>query len=472
MTKSTGFEKILVISILICLIILIHTGFSLGAEHKDSISTPKIKSIESVDEEYIKIKWSKVANVTGYQIYRSTSKNGTYKKIATVKASKRSYNDKFVKIDKKYYYKIRAYVKSNGKNRFGKFGGKKSGMLVKVTDVVIPVYWQNAADEAITKVKAKQKLSGSEYTNFVLFSDMHYVGREGAINYTDELGNLSAYIMDYCNIPFAVMAGDTAESDCATTEKYILEDIEKARKVLSPIGEERLLHIRGNHDDVWGEANGIYYVNKIAPNKIWDSFHRTEKVDYRRVYGGDCTYFYVDDIQQKTRFICLNAHYYEGPEITSGLSKHMTSGFGAEQLDWLEKAALNVKNDFDVVIFTHIPPTASTINGRNYYLSQYNDGVAFRNILVSSDANIIGMFCGHTHVDSIVEDDLPFPIITIRCASNLDYDTDVYPKGTRVLGSDNETALDIVTIDKKHKKIHLTRLGLGNDRVCSYGEAK
>jgi len=45
---------------------------------------------------------------SGYEIYRSTSENGKYTKIATV-----SYNNKFIDTDakpgKKYYYKIRAY---------------------------------------------------------------------------------------------------------------------------------------------------------------------------------------------------------------------------------------------------------------------------------------------------------------------------------------------------------------------------
>ena len=58
----------------------------------------------------IKVSWSKAENVkcTHYSIWRSTSKNGTYTKIATTK--KMSYKDtKNLKKGKRYYYKVVGY---------------------------------------------------------------------------------------------------------------------------------------------------------------------------------------------------------------------------------------------------------------------------------------------------------------------------------------------------------------------------
>ena len=56
--------------------------------------------------------WDKM-DVAGYNIYRSTSKAGTYKKIDTV--IEPSYTDKGLTKGKTYYYKVEAYIKSNGK---------------------------------------------------------------------------------------------------------------------------------------------------------------------------------------------------------------------------------------------------------------------------------------------------------------------------------------------------------------------
>ena len=51
----------------------------------------------------------KRTDVKGYVIYRATSKDGTYKKIATVKASTTSYKDKKAPSGKKCYYKVYTY---------------------------------------------------------------------------------------------------------------------------------------------------------------------------------------------------------------------------------------------------------------------------------------------------------------------------------------------------------------------------
>ena len=63
----------------------------------------------------VKVSWKKASKATGYEVYRSTSKNGKYSKIATLKdAGKVNYTDKKAKSGKKYFYKVRAYNNSNG----------------------------------------------------------------------------------------------------------------------------------------------------------------------------------------------------------------------------------------------------------------------------------------------------------------------------------------------------------------------
>ena len=59
------------------------------------------------------ITWSAVSNVTGYNIYRSTSKNGTFKKVGS--STTNSYTDKGLSKGKTYYYKVASYVNSDGK---------------------------------------------------------------------------------------------------------------------------------------------------------------------------------------------------------------------------------------------------------------------------------------------------------------------------------------------------------------------
>ena len=67
-------------------------------------------SVSTKTKNSIKLKWDKVSGASGYVIYRSTSKSGTYSKVATVKSgSTKTYTNKSLKKSKKYYYKVRTY---------------------------------------------------------------------------------------------------------------------------------------------------------------------------------------------------------------------------------------------------------------------------------------------------------------------------------------------------------------------------
>jgi len=71
-----------------------------------------------------KISWSKQANVTGYQIRRATSKNGTYKNVGSTTNS--TYTNKKLTPGKTYYYKVRAYKTVSGKRIYGAYSSIKS----------------------------------------------------------------------------------------------------------------------------------------------------------------------------------------------------------------------------------------------------------------------------------------------------------------------------------------------------------
>ena len=63
---------------------------------------------------------------SGFEIYRASSKNGKYKKIATVKGSSLNYKNKSLKSRTTYYYKVRAYVSVDGAKYYGAFSSVKS----------------------------------------------------------------------------------------------------------------------------------------------------------------------------------------------------------------------------------------------------------------------------------------------------------------------------------------------------------
>lgn len=70
----------------------------------------------------VKLKWKKVPGATGYAIYRSTKKKGTYR-IQKIRPGGKAttYTDAKVSSNKTYYYKIRAYRKVGKKRIYGMY---------------------------------------------------------------------------------------------------------------------------------------------------------------------------------------------------------------------------------------------------------------------------------------------------------------------------------------------------------------
>ena len=102
-------------------------------------------SVKSVNANWkdkgIKVSWSQNSNVTGYQLYRSTSKNGTYKKIATINSNSTiSYQDNSVESGKTYYYKIKTYKMVNNEEIRSPFSPIKTKVFMRKVELTITSY--------------------------------------------------------------------------------------------------------------------------------------------------------------------------------------------------------------------------------------------------------------------------------------------------------------------------------------------
>lgn len=108
----------------------------------------------------IKLTWKKVTGATGYYIYRSTSKSGTYKKIATVKSgSTVTYTNKTsgtykVTNGKTYYYKVIAYAST------GKGTASSVKTTVRLTGVTLSSVKNSASKKMTVKWKKNSKATG------------------------------------------------------------------------------------------------------------------------------------------------------------------------------------------------------------------------------------------------------------------------------------------------------------------------
>lgn len=100
-------------------------GISSEEMSAKAIAKAVITSVEPDGEEALVVNWKKVGGAEGYYISRSTSENGSYKRIRTIKSgSTTSYADRDAKIGQTYYYKVEAYRKDNGQT--GKSGASSA----------------------------------------------------------------------------------------------------------------------------------------------------------------------------------------------------------------------------------------------------------------------------------------------------------------------------------------------------------
>ena len=89
--------------------------------HAAAVKAPANIKVTASKKASISIKWSKVSNASGYEIWRANSAKGNYSKIKTIKnSSTTSYTNTKLKAGR-YYYKVRAYKTSTNENVYSSF---------------------------------------------------------------------------------------------------------------------------------------------------------------------------------------------------------------------------------------------------------------------------------------------------------------------------------------------------------------
>lgn len=88
-------------------------------------------AVKQLKTSKLSLTWKLKGGADGFQIYRSTKKNGTYTRVKTVsKGTARKYSGLTQTRGRKYYYKVRAYVTgADGKRVYGAFSSKKAAVI-------------------------------------------------------------------------------------------------------------------------------------------------------------------------------------------------------------------------------------------------------------------------------------------------------------------------------------------------------
>ncbi|MBQ8894612.1 MAG: hypothetical protein IJ043_09450 [Clostridia bacterium] len=357
----------------------------------------------------------------------------------------------------------------------------------------VPDYWEKSTENAIKKVQALLDEGGRDAVAFAWFSDVQYSTGVGRNQYT---GALAAAVMDACNIPYAIHSGDLLTEAVLSSSEEVKSAYANAYAMLAPIGEERLLQVAGSHDGTYGSAdldlNGKIesyeeYCYNLPEEQLYNLMFRQHAGDSRRVYGSEGDWYYLDDTTSKTRFIMLNSAWTAYEETLDGCAKNnktQTRGFGQAQLQWLVDTALRFEEaGWGVVVVAHSPlddadlrdgaiaeGILNAFKNKTAYQGSYGTAGSWDHVEISANftgtpaAQLMGWFSGSLHRDRLAEN-AACPVLSITSSGP---DSTDETEEERMIGTDTETAMDFVVINRKNGKVSLVRLGVGVDRSYAY----
>ena len=135
-------------------------------------------------DNYLKLSWNAQKDITGFQVYRSTSgKSGTYKRLATLSGKQLNLADTGLKSATPYYYAVRAYRKTSSGYAYGDFVKidlstrlSKSFIKARVERANYLMFWlwgrvSGSKMDKTDRVRVKTK---NGYVNYYLVKDKEF----------------------------------------------------------------------------------------------------------------------------------------------------------------------------------------------------------------------------------------------------------------------------------------------------------
>lgn len=291
---------------------------------------------------------------------------------------------------------------------------------VNTTSEIPDYYFVN--DYLSTKAERINTLGESADDVFFFITDVHW-----ELN-AKHSPALIKYLQSNCKIPRLFDGGDLANGI-----------IKAAINAYRQSFDGRIYRLCGNHD--WfppEDGKSLYYwLNSDNYDQIGKPFEH---------------YWFVDNAQQKIRYITLNSFVHTGSDINTGWEY----GFDADQITWFTDTALNVPNGYDVIIFAHY--FRNKQGGFNGY-SEIETAIANFNEDTSSHGKVLFIMQGHRHWDAVFHTSSGVPVITTTCDK---YDISNEPEiseEVRTLGTINEQAFDVCVVDRENSKVTCVRIG-------------
>lgn len=299
----------------------------------------------------------------------------------------------------------------------------------------VPYYYlaNNYLPDKVATIKNLINASGGNYDAFVFCTDQHWT-----LNAKNS-PNLINYLMYNLKMPRMFMGGDYGSG-------INLQAINAFRDAYD--GE--IVNVTGNHElqQYYQTEDGVVS-GTVTGTMVW-AYLDASMTDCV-IGNAERNYYYIDNTQQKMRYIVLN-------DFAKGVS-NSTPIYQLEQdqLDWFSSALQSLPDGYLAVVFIH---AISSVNHETGVLTKNYAFSAVQTVVDAYSTKVCCIIAGHTHFDGVGATDGGVPVIITTCDKALPEEgDDNYLTDIRTIGTITEQAFDVFVINKKDKVIDAVRIG-------------
>lgn len=304
--------------------------------------------------------------------------------------------------------------------------------------VQVPDYYKDHLSGAISRAKTNLLNTGMAGETFVFISDLHW--ESNAKNSPSLIGAITNELP----IENVIFGGDAFNGGEYEAKIADMNDIRKQFEKVS----KRFLSLYGNHDSNYLDG-GTGFTNREFYTML------QKQSDYYAVHHNPNAYyyFYMDNPTTKTRMIFLD----------SGQSN---PSYASDEMSWLQSTVNDAPNGYNILVFSHIiyvPKSGGSYSDpTTWEMTTFMTDVCsyLDTVNTEGDKKVKAIFGGHSHYDYDAKTVGGIPIVLTDCDAR-----QTQSGNNQALGSVNEQAFDIVTVNYKTNTVHCVRVGRGTDRT-------
>ncbi|MGX7195436.1 metallophosphoesterase family protein [Enterococcus olivae] len=344
---------------------------------------------------------------------------------------------------------------------YGGIASKKfvQNALKEVDIDSIPDYWQEHMDLKVAEINEKMRtINGDAY---IFLTDTHW-------RHNDKISpRLIDYLIKHTRVRKVFFGGDIIPA--FGTHEQMIDEANDFFKSFSHLNNQhQFFPVTGNHDFTIREESGSPNGSTLSIREQHNYF--SQPTDNYIDFPSEKLYYFTDNRNKKIRYVFINQH-----ERVTDTEAYWSLEFyvSQEQIDWLINKALNVEEDWKIVVIGHVPVVPEM---RSYqsafdilkdifeaYNSRLSLNASYADKTVNHDfsdrhGEIILYQCGHNHRDQFHESDT---MLYLSTGCDARYDDDSWD---RIRETDSEQLFDVVIIDKNNS-IETVRIGAGEDRI-------